>query len=132
MINTERAIARGVSNRRLLKLAAFLRTLPRKRFDYNRWVGRDWGGAPDLSCGTTGCALGWAATMPAFQRLGLRLAPDGIPSLLGRIHEPYTSATLLFGIPWFDAQRLFSPSDGEERATPKYVARKIERYVRTR
>lgn len=49
---------------RLLRLAAFLDTLPPERFDYRTWVGRDWQGKADLSCGTTACALGWAMTLP--------------------------------------------------------------------
>lgn len=58
---------------RLLKLADLLDTLPPNRFDYNEWVGKNWKGNPDLSCGTTACALGWATTIPEFRELGLRL-----------------------------------------------------------
>ena len=58
---------------RLLKLADFLDTVPPERFDYARWVGESWQGDPDLSCGTTACALGWASTIPEFRKLGLRL-----------------------------------------------------------
>lgn len=46
-----------VSNNRLLKLAAFLDTVPPERFKYDTWAGEDWKGKPDLSCGTTACAL---------------------------------------------------------------------------
>lgn len=62
-----------MNKKRLLKLAGFLEALPPKRFDYNAWVGDDWAGKQDLSCGTTACALGWAATIPAFRKLGLQL-----------------------------------------------------------
>lgn len=119
-----------VGNRRLLKLAAFLRTLPRERFDYTSWVGNGWEGAQDLSCGTTGCALGWAATMPAFRRLGLHLGPDAAPRL-GR-KMPMESARLLFGLSG-EEYSLFVPENSmENAATPKYVARKIERFVKQR
>jgi hypothetical protein len=35
----------------LTELADFLDRLPEERFDYTRWVGRDWRGSPDLSSG---------------------------------------------------------------------------------
>jgi len=57
----------------LLDLANFLDRLPSNRFDYRRWVGRSWKGRLDLSCGTTACALGWAATIPSIQARGLQL-----------------------------------------------------------
>lgn len=62
--------------KRLLKLADFLDKLPPKRFNYCKWVGDDWRGAKDLSCGTTACALGWATTIPQFRKLGLFLRPE--------------------------------------------------------
>lgn len=61
---------------RLLKLADFLETVPPKRFRFSSWVGDDWQGREDLSCGTTACAVGWASTIPAFRKLGLRLKRD--------------------------------------------------------
>lgn len=125
-----------VGNARLLKLAAFLRKLPRKRFDYTRWVGPDWKGSQDLSCGTTGCALGWAAAMPAFQKLGLRFGSEGTPTLTTDIWSegwgPYTAVRKLFALQCGEAWHLFAPSDRERNATPKYVARKIERFVKSR
>src|SRR5688572_7294928 len=59
---------------RLLRLAELLEALPRKRFNFTSWVGDDWRGASDLSCGTTACALGWATTIPSLRRAGLRMA----------------------------------------------------------
>ncbi len=90
--------------RRLLKLADFLESLPRNRFCLERWVGRGWEGKPDLSCGTTACALGWATTIPEFRKLGVRMkketranAPG--PGLVGRREpDPPAVARLLFGI----------------------------------
>lgn len=46
------------------------------RFNLATWVGCEsapWRGMQDLSCGTTACAMGWAATIPSFQALGLHL-----------------------------------------------------------
>ena len=60
-----------VGQRRLLKLAEFLRELSPKRFNFGRWVGSDWGGAQDLSCGTTACAVGWMPAIPFFRRVGV-------------------------------------------------------------
>lgn len=118
----------AVGNRRLLKLAAFLRKLPRKRFNYESWVGEDWQGAPSLSCGTTACALGWATTMPIFRRLGLRLESirdeDGFRN--GYVSGPYLEVFAL------DSDDLFYPDAGESNWTPKQVAGKIERFVKNR
>lgn len=120
-----------VGNRRLLKLAALLRTLPRKRFDYNVWVGGSWKGAADLSCGTTACALGWATTMPSLRRLGLHLTRGGSIALGGRVGA-FEAARDLFAITDDDAMSLFTPADSEFDATAKYVAEKIETFVDAR
>lgn len=124
------------SHRRLLKLASFLDKLPRKRFDYTRWVGDDWDDKQDLSCGTTACALGWAAAMPEFRRLGLCLTGRGTPEgtyvgLRGQdcMFTPLRAATAVFGIFEIDAEWLFQPQEEEDFATPKYVARKIRKFV---
>lgn len=141
-------ISKATRNRRLLKLAAFLRTIPRRRFNYNRWVGDDWAGKPDLSCGTEACALGWAATIPAFRKLGLRLDMEQLTFyrqgrvVLGtirkgrRVIEGTEAAERVFGLTHQEATYLFVPyttleNQGESQATPKYVARKIERFVAT-
>lgn len=55
-------------------LAQFLLELPKKRLRMDCWVGWDWQGKPDLSCGTVACAAGWATTIPDFRKLGLRMA----------------------------------------------------------
>lgn len=120
----------AVGNRRLLKLAAFLRTLPRRRFDYTNWVGIDWKGAKDFSCGTTACALGWATTMPAFQRLGLRMGRRDQWPKLYRNGNLDTITDRLFGA---GTKELFIPRTlAEHDATAKHVAKKIERFVASR
>lgn len=60
------------SNLRLLAKLLIERVDP-DRFYFATWVGEDWQGAQDLSCGTTGCAVGWAATFPEFRDQGLAL-----------------------------------------------------------
>jgi hypothetical protein len=111
-----------VSNQRLLLLADFLEVLPIDRFDYNHWVGLNWKGAPDLSCGTTACALGWACAMPEFQALGLQLSSDtqhvaqvakvinpklGVPDDYG--DHSLEAAMVTFGLTMPEAEYLFCP-----------------------
>ena len=113
---------------RLLRLADFLDALPPTRFKFDTWVGGDWGGLPDLSCGTTACGLGWATTMPEFQKLGLYLSDGGYQSKLGRSaisprlrsdgKEPLPpwEATLLatnviFGLSDDETDFLFTPTE---------------------
>lgn len=122
------------SNRRLLKLADFLEKLPRKRFDYGTWVGEDWAGKQDLSCGTTACAVGWACTIPAFRRAGLKLAKTsfetGTPTF-GEVTS-FKAAAEFFELNMRDVDHLFNPIAShidEFNATPKYVAKKIRKFV---
>ncbi len=58
---------------RLTELRDLLLTVPAKQFKFTSWVGLDWGGKPDLSCGTTACGFGWATTIPSLRDLGLGL-----------------------------------------------------------
>jgi hypothetical protein len=82
----------------LTELADFLDRLPEERFDYTRWVGRDWRGSPDLSCGTTACAIGWATTLPSWRAAGLALQPSRLSGGLAvPVHQP-TGRTGLKGI----------------------------------
>lgn len=147
---------------RLNLLANFLDTLPAKRFDFNRWVGEDWKGKPDLSCGTTACGLGWATTMPEFQALGLKLRSDNplllstaIPAtqtvfekykkdLVGNRHWRIVVETCaeIFGLNEEETIFLFTPndifSDAEEdkkldmNATPQELANHIRKFLLTK
>lgn len=90
---------KAVGNRRLLKLAAFLDTLPKKDFNMKSWL-RDNKAhyekdrltslrssevtvktrsadatvvAPRADCGFAACAVGWACSDKSFRRAGLRL-----------------------------------------------------------
>jgi len=132
---------------RLLVLAAFLEKLPPDRFDFGQWVGADWKGSPDLSCGTTACALGWATTIPRFRRMGLRLYKKrfseafigfnfefGVKIVGKRMgsynyeHERY-AARRIFGVDSYGFERLFLPGEIHDRATPREAARNIKRFV---
>lgn len=129
--------------KRLEILADFLEKLPPERFDYTRWVGTDWKGMPDLSCGARACALGWATTIPEFRELGLRLELLGstvnvvLPSEDGSLcRNSFTSAALVFDIDSVEADYLFAPADdvdyvdhpGED-ASPREVAQLIRDFI---
>jgi hypothetical protein len=146
-----------MNKRRLLRLATFLEKLPRKRFKYTHWVGDDWGGAADLNCGTTACALGWATTIPSLRRAGLRLVQDtdiqfsgcgyvtlarptkGVRAAIARDDFPSLAAAAhVFEITEEEAKLLFIPwscllpeasSAPRYDATPKQVARHIRKFV---
>ena len=49
----------------LRKLASVLRSVPTSHHDQGGWVGSE----PKNECGTTGCALGWAAMSGQFEGL---------------------------------------------------------------
>lgn len=136
--------------KRLLALAGFLEKLPRKRFDYSRWVGFDWKRKADLSCGTPACALGWATTMPRFRKLGLRLGGDGcdvpLPFLKGRAHLAVSEVgEEIFGLDYPEFRYLFCPDSSvgwqfrdshpelspplDQAATPKQVAKHFRKFV---
>jgi len=149
----------SVFRRRLLKLAAFLEKLPPERFEFGTWVGASWKGAQDLSCGTTACALAWAATIPSFRAAGLYLRQtDHGPEVRLKGARPRlrehgaedTAARILFGLDTFGYQRLFIPRlavDGLAighyygkpvlgqlggNATARAVAENIRAYVKER
>jgi hypothetical protein len=99
---------RTITIERLTLLANFLDTVPKHRFDYETWVGHNWQGKPDLSCGTTGCAIGWAMTMPEFTKLGYGLVArksfyrsDGFDVLFKM------PGTVSLESAWYAGQQLF-------------------------
>lgn len=130
--------------RRLLKLADLLDTIPAERFYLGTWCGPDWAGAPDLSCGTTACALGWATTIPEFRKLGVRMKREGINVGPGfaqaRCPNPAGVAKRLFGIcdttdrGYEDYNYLFFPSayPRDSRTKPREVAARIREFVSER
>lgn len=135
---------------RLLKLADFLDKLPKNRFDYCTWVGDDWEGKKDLSCGTTACALGWATTIPAFRKLGLRMirynSGAGGVCLKKQEHNIIDSyddfvyslaaGKKIFGLDDIEFEYIFVPADYNfdkkpgNNATPKQVAKHIRKFVK--
>lgn len=71
----------------LLKLSDLLESLPIGRFDYGHWVGCNWEGKQDLSCGTTACAAGWATTIPELREQGLVLEQDEEVGYIALVRE---------------------------------------------
>lgn len=130
------------SDKRLMVLAAYLSKLNPRKFYFGTWFGNP----PVVSsetlevtpgeCGTNACALGHAATMPYFNRLGLKyrrfLGADN------RIRFELQSAGM--GVPRliksifgsrYRVQDLFYPSERcHADATPKHVAKRIREFVR--
>lgn len=73
--------------RRLTKLADYMDALPKEaknHFDMANWLGHEGdhnhgfgkfiAQEDPMTCGTTACALGFAATVPSFRKAGLRVA----------------------------------------------------------
>ncbi len=155
-----------VGLKRLATLAAFLRTIPKSAFNIGSWVtqptvagkslpGR-YGGPNDYdtikagitpkdmhTCGTTACALGWAATIPSFRRAGLKLvyAERGYGDVwFGKTPDDpddavsaFDAGAEFFRIPEEVSEHFFSPGEytqDNEEVTPKMVAARIERYVK--
>lgn len=140
-------------NWRLLATARFLRKLPPDRFDFGMWVGTDWRGMQDLSCGTTACAMGWTPQVPELKHLGLCILKNGNGDVgIGftgeenGISNPSTNLRTgckVFGITYTQAHYLFIPNSQGENfefsdaspdgdASAVEVAAHIERFVASR
>lgn len=145
-----RAKLKMPNTRRLLRLASLLEKLPRKRFNYGNWVGSDWKGANNLSCGTTACALGWATTVRGWNLTLRRNRYYGTYVGIGtrRLNgtDPmiasFVAGATAFGLTYEESAYLFapgsespyeglpqSPGGGFREATPKQVARHIRQFV---
>lgn len=101
-------------------LAEFMMTLPRARLYMPNFVGTNWLGAPDLSCGTTACAAGWASTIPCLRRQGIVLRRNAY--LLGGYLHDTSRLSVVFGA----ADRVFYMTDIVD---PVDVAMELLRYA---
>lgn len=129
MVNPEKSMTK-IHKTRLRKLIAFLRKLPRKKFDFGDVRYED-------KCGTVACAIGW--TPEVFPRLvttgdsGCSLELDGKRRHFADIAEG------IFGIPWRYADYIFQPNTQDmvniklkpcdSDATPKQVAKMLEKFL---
>ena len=114
---------------RLLQVVRVLDELPKgKRFDLFIWH----------RCGTTACALGWAAADPWFTRRGLKLVGNDRDGK-GRQHyipahkgwHDYWAARIFFAISHKDTNYLFSPDEYEDgKRSKRNVIRRIKAFVK--
>jgi hypothetical protein len=139
-----------MNKERLMLVVKKLEELPPERFNFNVWVGTNWEGDPDLSCGTTACALGWATTIPELREAGLRLTKAICCTIVCivfgdqmGVHSPndasISAAKAVFELTNREASFLFVPNvlpsdfDKEDRpgseATAKEVAAHIKAFV---
>jgi len=134
--------SQAIYNNRLVRLARFLRTDP--VFDFSDFLSNIQARfKPDLSCGTSACALGWAAALPEFRALGVELSVDRNQTLFqldGKNCSFHTVSARLFGLTEKEARYLFMPayriagypSSPPGNATARQVANHILRFVRLR
>lgn len=114
-----------MNTKRLMKLIDFMDKLPqsaRKHFYMGYWFGHSNDhdhGAWDyvtkhalMQCGTTACALGWAAVVPSLRKAGLRVPTQRSGP------EPISIAKEFFGIDDDKAHALFNPGRYDPSPTP--------------
>ncbi len=90
----------------------------------------DWYSPPGDGCGTSACALGWAALDPDFQSVGVGIDDQNITFGTGR---GCGAATYLFGISRVEAERLFMPAKYDAPShdiTPSDVILRIHQVLR--
>ena len=144
-LNSENPRHRKIGMKRLLKLADFLKTVPKKRFNFG--VFSD--GVLGPGCGSKGCALGWATQIKGFRdrrRCGLELHIDDtwgegevrMYNIDGDlVTVGFGAGAAAFALDYDESYRLFSPGksvNGEcflsVNATPKAVAKNIRVFVK--
>lgn len=133
-------------NTKLLSiLADFLDTVPEEKFDLNHWIDEEpntgevmlhqleiYEKLKDRSCGTTGCAIGWACTIPEFVEAGLQYDPlMGQPFLQD---DPkivsFQAVAEVLGLDKEEVESLFLADNyPEDEQSPKHVATKIRLFV---
>jgi hypothetical protein len=117
-----------MNKRRMRTLIAFLQDVPRKEFTMEFW----WKDVKKNghTCGTAGCAAGWAAHIPSFKRAGYKLdACWQEPQFKGKVE--FEAIAELLDIPVIDASFLFGCQSHKPNFhnTPKRVAKNLERYM---
>jgi hypothetical protein len=124
-----------MNTRRLSILAAHLRTVKRKQFDMCFWVSAR--NTTPTDCGSAGCALGHACTIPSLRRAGLKL-DDTVPCFRPHgFYYPvygYDAGKKVFDLSFEEAHYLFNPdsydTNDPQKITPITVARRIEQFVK--
>lgn len=125
-----------IQDRRLKKLIAFLRELPRRKFDFTQEVSET--KTNGHTCATVACAIGW--TPVVFPRcVKWKFSDDKYRwfmgfELRGETASYFGVAEDLFGVP--HEHNIFFPGEQLQAgvrecgdyATPKQVARMLEEY----
>ena len=126
-----------VGNRRLLKLAEFIRTVPKKHFDMDNIIRTEAEVGKEANalryalkgedCHTAACAIGWCPIV--FPRL---FTFDGYGMVVERKSRRYDfqAAEIVFALSSPESYKLFSPTPGNN--TPSQVARNLTKFVRRR
>lgn len=117
------------------QVALRLRGLPSRKFVMAHFADRGDRRTVGLSenlCGTSACALGWAATDSQFKRAGLRLwfyhgEPDGM-IVFGKLRNMAAGAKF-FGLTGYETDRLFGVHHGDD---VRYAIRRIESVIEDR
>lgn len=84
-------------HRNLLRLANFLDDLPHDKFHMPSWASND---GDDNSCGTAGCACGWAATIFKEQGWSFRLFHPNLQTSNKVLLSGVVAFAEFFGISW--------------------------------
>ena len=87
-----------------------------------------------LECGTSACAIGYAAIDPYFRGIGLHLELEPDKQWLVPVYNEkslFAAAAELFGINIHDANLLFSPDHymPSNSQNPRAVLERVETYV---
>ncbi len=125
----------ATGKRRLLKLADFLYSLPRRtKFNMDFFAEKIDDGKP--ACGTAACAAGWAASIPSFRRAGYKLIRQrhgGFSGGIGAIVPAFRKArgddalNDFFDLEHYQTIQLFGSGNPND---PKDAARRIREIVR--
>lgn len=137
---------------RLTKLATLLGSVPDEKFNIQSWRATEHGSEGgdevndehllDTSCGTCGCAIGWACAMPEFQAQGLVWTSTG-PALRNAegVYRAggWNAVNEFFDIDHDESRNLFSANSYEDEdkwrsedspVTPWDVAQRIHEVVK--
>lgn len=119
------------------RLKKILKKVPRRQFNIDTWVatyegeGTPWKGAKDFSCGTSGCAGGWATTDPWFRRRGLKF--ESVVKRGGQVDDYLfrdDKLAEIFGVPDTDPETDEpSPFFDFSLTTPKKFIKRIDKIL---
>lgn len=126
-----------MNKERLLKLAEVLETDSHGRiltvpgngkveFDMGLvlWTDRD---PKEHKCGTSACAMGYAALHPWFIKRGLYAVGENVKVKGRTVCSSFDAAEYFFSISSHQSSELFGGHNGNE--TPKQVAKRIRKFV---